>query len=194
MNKIYGYPTDTVFGIGCRYDDEVARDNIRVIKLELPNKPLSLLFPSLSMLSEFIDIKEIGNKEWLNVLFSLQVTLGIPKERWKKDIPNWITYDSDYVTFRLLGLPELREVFNAENVPIISTSLNLSGASPIINNVEAQSFCNNSEIEIQFIKQTSTVLSGNSSTLIFIENNKPRVVRSGSNVKSIQSHFELLST
>lgn len=55
-SKIVAFPTDTVFGLGCIYNDEIAINKIYEAKNRSLSKKLPLMVNSLEMLEKYCDI------------------------------------------------------------------------------------------------------------------------------------------
>lgn len=120
--KIFIYPTDTIYGLGCNASNKEAVNKILEIKSRDKDKPLSIIAPSIKWIKEncvldldlekylpgpYTIILKKKNKEFLSWV-SLGDTLGvrIPKSNFTKKI-------------------------QSTRIPFITTSVNLSGEEPI---------------------------------------------------------------
>ena len=57
-NDVIIFPTDTVYGIGCKMTDEKAIERIYDIKKRDTNKRLAVLISSLNQIKDYIEITD----------------------------------------------------------------------------------------------------------------------------------------
>lgn len=189
-DKIYIYPTDTVWGIGANIYSKSAHVKIAEIKGSRDGKPLSILFPSIEMAQSYLKIP----KKFLDHLeiFDLGFTLLLPLDLAVKEIPPWVRESSPFIGFRVLPLLALKKVMESEGAPITTTSLNKSGESPIVKNEEAQQFFKSVKSpEIHFVKIKSLENHGSSSTIVQYENGLMKIIREGKNITVIKGMLGL---
>ena len=84
--KIFIYPTDTIYGLGCNAEDKKAVEKIKEIKGRDKDKPLSVIAPSIKWIDEHCNFDTILEKylpgpytlilEKLNSKFLSQVAPG----------------------------------------------------------------------------------------------------------------------
>lgn len=167
------FPTETVWGIGCRYDDEKAVSKLYDIKGRNTSNPLQI---QISKMSDFEKYSNIKKKDVLNKISSnyLPGPLSIVLE--KKNVPDFVTSNLDTVAFRLSSCSYLIELIDYIGYPIASTSCNLSGQPVITDKTEI----------IAFAKQYADLLididCGNeniSSTIIQLLNDEIKYIREG---------------
>jgi L-threonylcarbamoyladenylate synthase len=115
--KIFIYPTDTIYGIGCDATNKEAVEKIREIK-KRDNKPFSVIAPSISWIKEncFIDL-EI--KKYLPGPYTIIL---------KKKNPAFLSWVSENDSLGV-RIPNCKSTKNMQKagVPFITTSVNLSG-------------------------------------------------------------------
>ncbi len=189
------YPTDTVWGIGAYIDDEISHRQIEIIKQSADKKPLSIMFDSLSSLNEYFSLNNFSNIAGsidYNKIFSMEVTLLIPRNLFQKEIPYWIHYDSPYIGVRVLHLKNIIDIFKQRNMPFTTTSLNITGMSPIVLDADAFSFYNQYARDAIFYKRQGEALSGESSTILKFDNNQILIVRSGRYVNELKKFCNIL--
>ncbi len=116
--KIFIYPTDTIYGLGCNAEDEQAVEKIKQIKTRDRDKPLSIIAPS---------------KEWIkqNCIVEVELDKYLPGPYTlilKKKNPNFLNQVSptEYIGIRIPACSFSNQVKQAK-VPFITTSVNLSG-------------------------------------------------------------------
>jgi L-threonylcarbamoyladenylate synthase len=116
--KIFIYPTDTVYGLGCNAEDKKTVEKIKQIKKRDKDKPLSIIAPSKEWIKKHcvIDVK-------LNKYLPGPYTLILRK----KD-PDFLNYVSptEFIGVRIPTCPFSLQVSKAK-VPFISTSVNFAG-------------------------------------------------------------------
>ena len=118
--KIFIYPTDTIYGIGCNALDEKAVEKIRLIK-KRDAKPFSVIAPSFAWIGENC-IVDFDLRKYLPGPYTLIL---------KKKKPSFLSWVSDKETLgiRIPNYPFTRKIQKA-NVPFITTSVNFSGKKP----------------------------------------------------------------
>ena len=193
IDKLFIYPTDTVWGIGGSIYSKNCYDKIVNIKQRDASKPFSVLFPNLDEILKFVNFPKTISKKWLSKFFNLESTLGVPKEWIKKDIPDWICQDSPYLAVRCVETIEVKKLFSIIKDPISSTSLNLAGESPIDDNMVARNFFDDNASGEEFILNSNSKCSGRSSTIVLLSSEGPLVVRSGLYIEEINEHLKILS-
>lgn len=123
------YPTDTIWGLGCLADDEIAIEKIYNIKQRPAEKIFILLMTDVKQLSKYV----------ANPLPDLQSMIA------HFDVPTTIIYDNAInlptsliaadgsIAVRITKDAFCRSLIKRTQKPIVSTSANLSGAiSPSI--------------------------------------------------------------
>lgn len=192
--KLFVYPTDTVWGIGGSIFSNECYRKIADIKGHEEKKPLSVLFYSIEEIRDLINLPPEFSDLWLEEFFKFESTLGVPKEWSKKELPNWICQDSKFLTIRCLKSKMIKKVIDMVGGPITSTSLNFSGFPPIVDGVEAREFYEEHMKEEVFIENHDAPCSGRSSTIVLLGEEKHNIVREGQYVNEIKEHLKLLST
>jgi L-threonylcarbamoyladenylate synthase len=122
QGKIFIYPTDTIYGIGCDATNQSSVEKIREIKQRDTN-PFSVIAPSKQWIKDNL---EVDNKR-LNLLpgpYTLILKLK-----------NKVVSDSVLLGLNTLGIRipnhKLTPIIQKSNLPFISTSVNLTGKEPI---------------------------------------------------------------
>jgi len=118
------YPTETVYGIGVRYDDTSALQRLFSLKKRLVNKPVLLLLPrtdDLRRISTSVppEALQLAERFWPGPL-----TLVVPA---CPDISELIAGGGSTVGCRVSCSPVAARLALACGLPITSTSANLSG-------------------------------------------------------------------
>lgn len=150
--KVFIYPTDTIYGIGCNALNERAVNKIRRIKRR-DKKPFSVIAPTFQWVKEKC-IVNFDLKKYLPGAYTIIL---------KKKEPSFLNWVSDKET---LGIRIPNHSFTKKiqkiNVPFITTSVNFSGEKP---------FSSIDEIPKEILNKVDYIinegkLSGSPSTLI----------------------------
>lgn len=111
------FPTDTVYGIGCRYDDKKAVNRIYKIKDRPKSQPFPYLVSNIQQVKKIADVtpiaQELIDKHWPGGL-----TIILKSRHNQK------------IGFRMPNHKELLLVIDMLGVPIIGTSANFHGQPP----------------------------------------------------------------
>lgn len=151
--KIFIYPTDTIYGLGCDATNKEAVERIKQIKHRERDKPMSIIAPSFEWIEENF-IVDVDLKKYLPGPF----TLLLKKKNF--DFMSWIS-PNDRIGIRIPNSEVCFEIQKTEK-PFITTSVNLSG-EPFAKNIK--------EIKEEIKSQVDKIidigtLNGNPSTLI----------------------------
>jgi len=129
--RILVLPTDTIYGLSCRADDKAAIKKIlRLKKRDVMKTALVVLVGSLAMLKKYVFLsprqEELLRRYWRNNKRPTTVIL-----RHRNQLPHELTGSSDGLALRLPKSDFLIKILNRVGVPLVSTSLNISGEEPI---------------------------------------------------------------
>jgi len=141
--KVFIYPTDTIYGLGCNAENESSVSRIKLIKTREKEKPLSIIAPSKQWIKDNLATDKIDIDKYLPGPYTLIL--------WKKD-KNFMNHVS---TSETLGVRipdnEFTKLVEKAGVPFITTSVNLSGEKP------ASSIY---EIKTEILSNVDVVLDG----------------------------------
>ncbi|MBT4136204.1 threonylcarbamoyl-AMP synthase [archaeon] len=126
QGKIFIYPTDTIYGLGCDAENKKAVSKIKSIKSRDKDKPISIIAPSIKWIKENCQIPSTMK---LNKYLPGPYTLIL-----KKQNPKFLTHISktETIGIRIPKNPLTKQIQKSEK-PFITTSVNLAGQPPIIN-------------------------------------------------------------
>ncbi len=191
--RVFIYPTDTVWGIGGSIHTKGMALLVNKIKGHQEVKPLSVLFLNLDMLSDYFML-ELLDRDWLIHLFQLEATLGLPVSWLKKEIPKEAYSGSDFICVRVLDTNEISSMFSVSGGPVYTTSFNLKGEAALSSLEKVKSLKEKIAPNAQLFESTET-LSGHSSTIVIISETEDfKILRSGTRVGEIEEHLKLLTT
>jgi L-threonylcarbamoyladenylate synthase len=122
LGRIIIYPTDTVYGIGCRLNPDSVK-KIFEIKKRAMDKPLSIAFKDLESAKKYVSISP-KEEEYIKENLDKPMTYVVKK---KGTVPDIVTGGKDTVGIRIIDNPFVRELLSCTGEPIITTSSNFSG-------------------------------------------------------------------
>jgi L-threonylcarbamoyladenylate synthase len=143
-NNIFVYPTDTIYGLGCKATDKKAVRELFKIKKRDKNKPMIVLLGSYCMAKEYFFISKKQEK-FLRIVwprtsrdarkekldYKIKSTTVILKSR--RNLPSELLGSDGSGAVRLPYYPALIREIKKIGVPIVSTSLNISGKAALKN-------------------------------------------------------------
>ncbi len=153
--KIFIYPTDTLYGLGCDATNETSVNRIKEIKSRDRDKPLSVIAPSVKWITDNFITTQKDISKYLPGPYTLLLK--------KKDINflNWIS-NNDRIGIRIPANKFTEEIQKA-GVPFVTTSINLSG-EPFALKIE--DIKNEIISRVDYVIDSNEKLSGKPSTLI----------------------------
>jgi tRNA threonylcarbamoyl adenosine modification protein (Sua5/YciO/YrdC/YwlC family) len=168
---VIGYPTDTIYGVGCDlFNPEAIRKIHRIKRIE-GNKPLSFICSDLKDISRYAYVSNYAYKMMKRLLpgaytFILNATKLVPKIAMTRQKTVGIRIPDNKICLALA-----KEVGH----PIISTS---------VYKLDESLYNDPSEIEERFGKQLDLVIDGGvivaeHSSMIDLTDDSPKVIRRG---------------
>ncbi len=125
--KIICFPTDTVYGVGCLYNDYDATLKIYQMKGRDFNKPLAVLISKYDDIYYFTDQLDNKTKELVDKYWPGALTVIVDKKK-DCDVVNLIEFST-------IGLRMPNSIVSlsilAKFGPLATTSVNLSGNEPL---------------------------------------------------------------
>ena len=157
------FPTDTVYGIGCRIDDKNAISRLYKIKKTPITQPFPLLVTKLNQVEKLAIINKTG-EELIKKFWPGSLTIVLQSKKSKEKIG-----------FRMPDSSFVCSLIDGEGEPIIGTSANLHGY-PTPKSYE--------ELDSDIIKLADFVLKGEcqlgvESTLVDATSDVPNILRQG---------------
>ena len=131
------FPTDTVWGVLARMEDEAACLRIYEVKGRPEDKPLQVLVADLESALRLADLGPLEGKflRLAEAFWPGGLTVVVPG----KAIPRWISKDGS-VGLRMPDHALLRELLRRVGGYAAATSLNRSGEPPVRTEAEARAF------------------------------------------------------
>ena len=156
------FPTDTVYGFGCKFDDKVAVSRLYQIKGTPKNQPMPVLIDKKSYLKKFGCKVPPAAKKLINTFWPGAVTLIFNSKFGK-------------IGLRMPNHPITLSLISEAGFPIIGTSANFHRKPT------PKSF---SELDGNFLEKVDFVLEGEcflqkESTIVDFTTSPPKVLRQG---------------
>ncbi len=134
--NVFIYPTDTIYGLGCDAANRDAVARLKKIKGRDADKPLSVIAPYLGWIFEHFEIEK-KDIAYLKKYFPGPYTLLLRKR--KLSFMDWIS-PNDRMGVRIpkfvSGDGYIMDAIESSQVPIVTTSVNLSGEKPALRIVD----------------------------------------------------------
>ncbi|MBT8084831.1 MAG: L-threonylcarbamoyladenylate synthase [Woeseia sp.] len=125
---VVAYPTEGVYGLGCRPDDATAVLRIVDIKQRDLLAGLLLIAADIAQLEGWVDLPD--NAPDLRSSPDMPITWIVPASA---SVPTWIRGRHSGVAVRISSHPVAAALCHAADMPLVSTSANLSGRPPARN-------------------------------------------------------------
>ena len=152
--KIFIYPTDTIYGLGCDATNQASVNRIKEIKGRDKDKPLSVIAPNLAWIEENLVVDYDLNK-YLPGPYTLILRKKNP------EFLKWISL-SETLGVRIPANSFTKKIQEAK-VPFITTSVNLSGEPFALKLEDIKKEILN---KVDYVIEAKEALSGKPSTLI----------------------------
>lgn len=117
------YPTDTIWGLGCKADDEEAIEKIYAIKQRPKEQTFILLMTDLKQLSRYI-ANPLPNLDEILANFTEPTTFIYPNAI---NLPHSLLSADGSIGIRITKDPFCRSLIKRIQQPLVSTSANPSG-------------------------------------------------------------------
>lgn len=126
LNKggIIIFPTDTVFGIGCRIDDKTAVDRLFTIRKREVTKATPVLVSSIDMALAYFDSPPNIVRHLMKTYWPGALTIIAPVK--KNLVYSPIRGGGETIGLRQPNHPELLKIIEQVGVPILGSSANFS--------------------------------------------------------------------
>jgi len=168
-------PTDTVYGLVCRIDDQEAINKIYEIKRRDKDKPLILLAASSEVLRQYIDVMDNRLDALTNHYWPGPLTMVLPKSA---KLPDFINPGFQTIGMRV---PHSKTAVDfLDSVPgkiVLSTSANLSGEEPVLLYREALKLKDSVDLIVE--PKNGEKCSGDPSTIVSFDGDKFKLLRQG---------------
>lgn len=181
---VLAFPTETVYGVGVRFDDPVAYERLVSVKKRNPDKPIAVMCAKNLDLSEYFEITP-GAKNVMEHLLPGPLTVLVKA----KDSAPYQTHLGTHVAgIRIPEKEDLLRFLSTLPFPLQVTSANLSG-QPALKAFQEVYDCFEKEADVKGIVE-GTCDSGTPTTVVDLTGDAPVVVRQGEITKEeIETYF-----
>ena len=162
--KIVAFPTETVYGLGVCSDNSAAIDNLYNVKQRSKDKRLSIMIAKPEEVTKHVKQIPLIAKKLISAFWPGPLTIILELD------------DKSTVGLRNPDNRVIRDLINAVEIPIASTSANISGRAPAI---DAQQVITNFSDKIDVVLDGGPAEAGNPSTIIKIFDDTFEIVRHG---------------
>jgi len=172
--KTLCYPTETIYGLGCIISNAQAIEKIYQIKSREKEKKFSILFKDIKMVKKFCKLNAIEKD--LIMKFTpgpLSILLKIKNTNL---VLNSLIGEDSKINCRISSHPFVINLFELLDVPIVSTSANLSRDKNIFSFKTIYSTFHNL---VDIIINAGDIKESLGSTIVEIENDGIKIIREG---------------
>jgi len=136
QGAVLAYPTDTIWGIGCHPLITSSVCRILTIKQRPIEKGLILLTSELSFVEQYIN-DQISNEQ-IDRILQIESTPTTWLVEASDFCPYWLRGKFTTIAIRITRHPFIQSICDIIEAPLVSTSANRSGQSPIRNALQAR--------------------------------------------------------
>lgn len=167
---VIAYPTEAIYGLGCDPLNQAAVTHLLALKQRNVNKGLIMIADNYERIEAFLQPLMESQQELLRSTWPGPVTWLIPAQNW---VPKWLTGSHNTLAVRVTAHPTAVQLCQAADMPIISTSANISHRRPARNILQ---------VHRQFGPRLDYILSGHTGGLA-----APTVIRDLTSGKTIRA-------
>ncbi len=176
-NKVVIFPTETVYGIGANGLEAEAIKKLFIAKKRPENKPINLLISNIDMIEKVAKDLTPLDYALIKEFFPGPLTLILKK---KDNVPNMLTANGDTVGVRMPANEIALKLIEYANIPIATSSSNISGNETGIN---IDNIFDDFNGRVDYIIDDGPSKLGVASTIVKVVDNKPIILREGSITK-----------
>jgi len=167
------YPTDTVYGVGCRIDHEAAVARVFALKGRAATEALPVLLADPAQLDEYGTQVSAAARRLAALHWPGALTIVV---RRSTRVPAAVAGGGETIGLRVPGHAVPRALVRELGVPIVGTSANTHGAPPP---VTAQQAVFDLGDRVDLVIDGGRCPIGGASTVVDATGDSPRVVRQG---------------
>ncbi|MHB8580314.1 MAG: L-threonylcarbamoyladenylate synthase [Ignavibacteriaceae bacterium] len=169
--SVFIYPTDTIYGLGANPFNEDAVEKIYDIKQREREKSFIMLIDSIENLLKYVEVKSENHLDFLLSIWPNPVSVVLNLNFKTQELLKTKT-----AAFRIPNHRFCMKLLTALQMPLISTSINKSGQTPLD---ELSLFEEEFSPRVSAIFYTEKKSFVNSSTLIDLSDSMPQLIREG---------------
>lgn len=170
---LVAFPTDTVYGLGAKYDSLPALDRVFQVKQRPYSSPLPLLLADMSQLDMIAeDVSPLALK-LAEAFWPGELTLIVLRSQ---AVPDLLTAGGNSVGVRVPGHTLVMRLAAELGMPIVGTSANIHGQTNPVTAAEVRAQLGDS---VDLIIDGGTCRHGRESTVLDVTGEVPHIVRPG---------------
>lgn len=169
--ELVSFPTETVFGIGVVFDNEVAYKHLLEVKRRPPEKPFSLMISSRDDISKYAYVDNKTNK-LINTFLPGQLTIIL---KAKENLPSWVVSKEGKIGIRVPDFMVANQLINLTGKPLLVPSANHAGDKPCSSSSEVLKVLDGEIAAVVEGESTSNVAS----TIVEITDKSINIIREG---------------
>lgn len=123
--KLVAFPTETVYGVACRFDSIKAYKALNKLKRRTPDKPYTLMLGDVNEIKKFVKLNKKTAK-FIKKVLPGSVTLILPV---KIGLPKYLSKDG-YIGIRVPNYKLTLDLLKLSG-PLLVPSLNRNGKDPL---------------------------------------------------------------
>jgi L-threonylcarbamoyladenylate synthase len=124
---IVAYPTEAVWGLGCDPFNPHACSRLMALKRRALGKGMIVVASHFDQIEPMLKMVDERIEQRAHATWPGPMTWLWPAEDW---VPDWLTGRRNRIAVRISAHPVVRELCDAYDGPIVSTSANASGRVP----------------------------------------------------------------
>lgn len=124
--KVVAFPTDTVYGLACIYDDENALSALKDSKVRPDDKPIPTMVSSLRQIEDIARMSEAAHKV-ADAFMPGPLTMILQRQ---EHLPDYITNGKETIAIRMPDDDFILHLIDLCEKPLLVTSANISGEVP----------------------------------------------------------------
>ena len=170
-HQVIAFPTETVFGLGVFYDDEVAYNLLNKIKRRREDKPYTMMLSKVEDIFKYADVDE----KYLNLIKRYMPGPLTILVRSKDNVPSYVSHNTRVLGVRIPENAEALELLEYIKKPLLVPSANRADEKPALNDEEVKAIFQD---EIKVVVPGKTC-KGQPSTIIDLTGNEIKLIRKG---------------
>ncbi len=177
------YPTDTFYGLGCNFFSLSAHEKLDSIKGR-SNAPYSVAISGIQMINNLTSQSLSLFNSFISLLSPGKMTFLMKAD---EEIDKALLKDSKLIGIRIPDFQPVKDLIDFLKFPIISTSVNSSGTSPLNSDKSIEIFIENSGFSSETIIISEGKLhNSKGSTIIDLSKQIPYIVREGDDLDRVK--------
>lgn len=169
--KLIAFPTETVFGIGCRYDSKAAFDDLIRVKRRPATKPFTMMLGDPASIAEYAEVNA-RQQRIIDAFMPGEITVILKK---KPIVPDYVTLNGPTIGIRIPAHQGLLGLLKACPEPLLVPSCNRSGETPCSDVDQIQSIFHDDLYGVFDGKKGDSVPS----TVVLLTGDEPKILRQG---------------